>query len=284
MTTTCPRQWMDDQLRLGQTLCLILDSEGELVARQALLSPHDLERYSCIYSQMPISDLANAGPFIFLIDNPGDARLKPLLDEPERNWGWLASIRHGDLPALTRHWRERLIIGTRPHRALYRFHDNRVLGRALAHIPEEARPEYLGPAISVCYWQGGQWNVAHNPAPGEYPLPADPGWLNVPVSDDRAMAILHSNNYRYLWAKHHEELRRLSQRQDPSTWLTEQLSHAQQWGWTDPEQVRFLVIRKLTEAEAPIINNWAPREGETPQAHYERLLNEVKFWSGEGSL
>ena len=228
MTTTCPRQWMNDQLRLGHTLCLILDSEGELVARQALLNTPDPEQYCCVYSQTPISELANAGPFIFLIDNPGDARLKPLLDEPERSWGWLASIGNGDLPALARHWRERLIIGTRPHRALYRFHDNRVLGRALAHIPEEARPEYLGPAISVCYWHGAQWNVTHNPAPGEYPLPADPAWLSVPLPADRAMEILHSTVYRYLWAKHGEDLIRLSQRQDPGTWLTEQLSHAQQ--------------------------------------------------------
>jgi hypothetical protein len=83
---------MDDQLRLGQTLCLILDSEGELVARQALLSPHDLERYSCIYSQTPISDLANAGPFIFLIDNPGDARLKLSSTSPSAiGAGWRAS-------------------------------------------------------------------------------------------------------------------------------------------------------------------------------------------------
>ena len=48
--------------------------------------------------------------------------------------------------------------------------------------------------------------------------------------------------------------------------------------------MHFLIISKLTETEPPLINNWAPREGETPQAHYERLLNEVKFWSGEGSL
>ena len=284
MTTTCPRQWMTDQLRLGHTLCLILDSEGELVARQALLNTPDPEQYCCVYSQTPISELANAGPFIFLIDNPGDARLKPLLDEPERSWGWLASIGNGDLPALARHWRERLIIGTRPHRALYRFHDNRVLGRALAHIPEEARPEYLGPAISVCYWHGAQWNVTHNPAPGEYPLPADPAWLSVPLPADRAMEILHSTVYRYLWAKHGEDLIRLSQRQDPGTWLTEQLSHAQQWGWTAPEQVHFLITSKLTETEPPLINNWAPHEGETPQAHYERLFNEMTFWSGEGSL
>jgi hypothetical protein len=275
---------MNDQLRLGHTLCLILDSEGELVARQALLNTPDPEQYCCVYSQTPISELANAGPFIFLIDNPGDARLKPLLDEPERSWGWLASIGNGDLPALARHWRERLIIGTRPHRALYRFHDNRVLGRALAHIPEEARPEYLGPAISVCYWHGAQWNVTHNPAPGEYPLPADPAWLSVPLPADRAMEILHSTVYRYLWAKHGEDLIRLSQRQDPGTWLTEQLSHAQQWGWTAPEQVHFLITSKLTETEPPLINNWAPHEGETPQAHYERLFNEMKFWSGEGSL
>ena len=284
MTPACPRQWMTEQLRLGHTLCLILDSEGELVARQALLSPHDLERYSCVYNQTPVSDLANAGPFIFLIDSPGDARIKPLLDAPERNWGWLASIGNGDLPALTRHWRERLITGTRPHQALYRFHDNRVLNRALAHITEEARPEYLGPAISVCYWQGTQWEVTHNPAPGEYPLPADPAWLSVPVSADRAMGILRSTVYRYLWEDHSDDLIRLSQRQDPGTWLAEQLSHAQQWGWTAPEQLRFLIIRKLTEAEAPIINNWAPHEGETPQAHYERLFNEAKFWSGEGAL
>lgn len=284
MTTTCPRQWMTDQLRLGHTLCLILDSEGELVARQALLNTPDPEQYCCVYSQTPISELANAGPFIFLIDNPGDARLKPLLDEPERSWGWLASIGNGDLPALARHWRERLIIGTRPHRALYRFHDNRVLGRALAHIPEEARPEYLGPAISVCYWHSAQWNITHNPAPGEYPLPADPAWLSVPLPADRAMEILHSTVYRYLWAKHGEDLIRLSQRQDPGTWLTEQLSHAQQWGWTAPEQVHFLITSKLTETEPPLINNWAPHEGETPQAHYERLFNEMKFWSGEGSL
>ncbi|KAA0943834.1 MULTISPECIES: DUF4123 domain-containing protein [unclassified Pseudomonas] len=283
MMAACPRQWMIDQLKLDHALCLILDSEGEFDARQALLNTCQPDQHRSVYSETQVSALADAGPFIFLIDNPDDGRIKELLKVPERNWGWLASIRKDDLPALTQHWRERIIIGTRPNQALYRFHDNRVLTRALGHIPEEARPEYLGPAISVCYWEGARWEVTHNPVPGEHPLPADPMWLNIPLPASQSMEILQSNIYRYLWAEHSDDLVRLSQRQDPSTWLAEQLSQAQQWGWSAPEQVHFLIINKLNETELPIMKNWLPHAGEAPQVHFERLFDEAKFWSGEQS-
>jgi hypothetical protein len=32
-------------------------------------------------------------------------------------------------------------------------------------------PAYLGPTISLCYWQTDAWRVADNPAPGSYPVP-----------------------------------------------------------------------------------------------------------------
>ncbi|MFW9103181.1 DUF4123 domain-containing protein [Pseudomonas sp. P4795] len=283
MIAAAPRQWMIDQLKLDRALCLILDSEGELDVRQALLKNSGPDQHSSVYSETQVSDLADAGPFIFLVDSPDDERIRDLLNVPERNWGWLASIRKGDLPTLTQHWRERLIIGTRPNQALYRFHDNRVLTRALGHLPEEARPEYLGPTVSTCYWQGASWEVTHNPVPGEHPLPADPMWLNIPAPASQSMEMLQSNIYRYLWAEHSDDLMRLSQRQDPSTWLAEQLSQAQQWGWSAPEQVHFLIINKLNETEPTIIKSWLPHAGEAPQVHFERLFNEAKFWSGEQS-
>ncbi len=80
-----------------------------------------------------------------------------------------------------------------------------------------------------------------------------------------------------------DDLMRLSQRQEPSTWLAEQLSQAQQWGWSAPEQVHFLIVNKLNETELPIIKNWLPLAGVAPQVHFERLFDEAKFWSREHS-
>lgn len=281
MMATSPRQWMADQLQLGHSLCLILDSEGELDARNALLNTRGLEQCRSVYSETQVAGLANSGPFFFIIDNPDDKCLKELLEAPERNWGWFASLRQGELPAFTRHWRERLIIGMRPNQALYRFHDNRVLSRALAHIPEEARPEYLGPAISVCYWQGAGWETTDNPAPDEYPVPDEPSWLSVPLPARQSMDILHTNLYRYLWAEHSDDLVRLGQHQDPGAWLAEQLSQARQWGWLAPEQVHFLILQRLKETELPVIKSWLPYAGETSQAHFERIADEARFWSEE---
>ena len=73
------RQWMAEQLTLGHSLCLILDSEGERAARQALLKNHGPEQYCRVYSETPLADLADAGPFIFLINSPDNEHIKELL-------------------------------------------------------------------------------------------------------------------------------------------------------------------------------------------------------------
>lgn len=275
-----PRQWMVEQLKLDRSPCLILDSEGEYDARQSLLKSFDLERYRSVYSETQVRELADAGPFIFVIDNPHDPRLDCLLKAPERNWGWLASIEKNDLPRLVQHWRDRLIIGTRPDQGLYRFHDNRVLDRALAHMPWSVVPEYLGPAICVCYWLGCDWQVQNNPAPGAYPPPADPAWLHVPFPADQSLQVLLTNVYRYLWAEHSDAMVNLSAHFAPRYWLAQQLLQAQAWGWHTPEQLHFLVLQKLNISQPSVINSWLPRNGETPLAHFERLFDEVKFCSG----
>jgi hypothetical protein len=70
---------------------------------------------------------------------------------------------------------------------------------------------------------------------------------------------------------------------DQSTWLAEQLSQARQWGWDTPQQLHFLIINALNETDPPRLRSWLPHAGEAPQVHFERLLNEVKLWSGEQS-
>ena len=281
MNATTVHQWMSAQRQSGNAIALVLDSQDERETRQRLQLTCDLERYCGVYHQTQISDLADAGPFMFIIGPQEQAALDTLLAEPQRHWGWLASLPQHQLPALAQHWRARIITGTRPNQALYRFHDNRVLARALAFMPQEARPGYLGPAVSVCYWHETHWEVVSNPAPGKRPVPDEPAWLNVPALPLQAIEILHANVYRYLWAEHSDEMLALSQLQDPDEWLTEQLAQARHWAWTTPEQVHFLVLQRLTTWERPVIKNWSPRAEETPAMHFEWLFNEVQFWSEE---
>lgn len=150
MTHSLPHQWLIEHHRLGHALCLVLDSEDEHPMRQALLTSSRADQYLSVYGQTKVADLADVGPFVFTFDQPGDTTINELLKRPDNHWGWFASCPKGHLSLLVEHWRERLIIGERPHQALYRFHDNRVLARALRHLPVEAYPVYLGPAISVC--------------------------------------------------------------------------------------------------------------------------------------
>lgn len=160
MTLVAAQQWMAEQRHLGRSVCLILDSLDELTARNGLLNNRAPELYCSIYRETPAADMADKGPFLFLIDNPEDEHLSELLKAPERNWGWLASVApEAGLQALVKHWRDRMIFGVRPHRGIYRFHDNRVLARALKHLTTATVAGYLGPAISVCYWQGEHWET-----------------------------------------------------------------------------------------------------------------------------
>lgn len=279
MTDPVVQSWLFEQHHADRLVCLVLDSQNERDMRQRWLKSSRYEQYASVYGETVVAELADTGPFLFTFDQPDDRRLDALLDRPDSHWGWLASLGQGELNAWVRHWQERLLVGTRPHQALYRFHDNRVLARALEHLPPEALPAYLGPAISVCYWQGSHWQSTDNPAPGTYPLPDSPPWLHLPMPDEQAMEIRLANAHRFLLAEHVQAYSGLAGSQDPHIWLRERLAQAQAWGWLAPERLEFLLIQSLhIPTLAP---HWQPRPDETPDEHFDRVYLLSKSWSGE---
>lgn len=278
MTDTLAHAWLIRQQRLGHALCLVLDSENEHPARQALLKNSRPDQYCSLYSQTPVADLADAGPFVFLFDNPNDSNVSELISRPERHWGWLTSLPKDGLPMLVEHWRERLLIGGRPHQALYRFHDNRVLARAIDHITVEALPAYLGPSISVCYWQGSQWECKDNPAPGAWPVPDSPLWLQLPASRAQTLETRLTNARRFLLAEHVEAFATLAEQQDPHDWLRSILHQAESWDWHAPGQLEFLLTQSLQAPAQTFTPQWQPRQEESPDEHFERVRLLAKFW------
>ncbi|WP_248751647.1 DUF4123 domain-containing protein [Pseudomonas sp. MWU15-20650] len=270
-----PHQWMVQQQQMGHRLCLMLEGSSE--ARQPMLAVRGLSQYCTLYSETAAAELANAGPVILLLEQMHEPTLVDLLQHPETNWGWLGSLPAADLSGVTHHWRERLLVGPKGQQALYRIHDNRTLARALAHLPTAHWPAFLGPLISVCYWHEGHWRQRENPAPGDYPVPEPAPWRNTP--NPHAQAILHANILRYLLAEHSEQLVALAEFQDPRSWLAQVLVQARAWQWHRPDQLEFLVVRRLEEATRGSLIRWQPWVGEVPGEHFERVVDQ---WRREG--
>lgn len=281
MTHSLPHQWLIEHHRLGHALCLVLDSEDEHPMRQALLTSSRADQYLSVYGQTKVADLADVGPFVFTFDQPGDTTINELLKRPDNHWGWFASCPKGHLSLLVEHWRERLIIGERPHQALYRFHDNRVLARALRHLPVEAYPVYLGPAISVCYWQGTSWRSTDNPSPGLHPVPDSPLWLQVPVSPRQAMQTRLINARRFLLAEHVQTYAKLAEQQDPDAWLRAMLNQTEAWNWQTSEQLEFLLTQSLQAPAQILAPHWQARPDESPDEHFERVRLMAVFDQGD---
>ncbi|MDR6913424.1 hypothetical protein J2X66_000271 [Pseudomonas sp. 3296] len=277
-------QWLNEQTKLGRHLYLVLDSDGQLDERNALAGELVVEQYRNLYLGTPADSLAAVGPYIFQLDTAEHPPLKALFSSPERHWGWLASSASGDLEALTRHWQARLVTGQRPNQALYRFHDNRVLARALAYLQPEQRPDYLGPLISVCYWQAEQWVVTDNPVPGDHPLPLDPAWVSIPQSEATTAGVQFDNTRRYLMRDHTDAVVSLAKQQDVDTWLRGQLDCARTWGWHKPDHIHFLLTQSLQAPGYAPPSSWTPRPSETPAAHFERVYQEKLYWQGDASV
>lgn len=265
-----PGQWMAQQQQAGRRLCLVLQGESE--ARGALLATRTVAQYCSLYGQTVAAELAADGPVILLLDPVNEPALVGLLQDPQRHWGWLGSLPGDDLSSAIGHWRDRLVVGPAGRQALYRFHDNRTLARALGHLPAQAWPAFLGPLISVCYWQGERWCCGDNPAPGAYPVPDPAPWLEVP--NPRAREILQANILRYLLTEHSETLIQLAEFQDPRIWLEQVLEQARAWQWKRPEQLEFLVVRRLVEATGDVVIRWQPMRGEAAEDHFQRVVGE----------
>lgn len=265
---TVAGRWMAQQLQVGHRLCLILDGHHD--ANQPLSAARHLSQYCRVYGETVMAELADLGPVILLLDEVGEPALVDLLQHPETNWGWLGSLHDDDLAGVVRHWRERVLVGPAGNQALYRFHDNRTLARALNHLPNEHWAVFLGPLINVCYWHEGRWCQGENPAPGEYPVSVPAPWLDTP--NPHAQVILHANILRYLLTEHSESLAALIEFQDPRIWLAQVLQQARAWQWRGARQLEFLVIRRLEEVTQTSVIQWQSLPGETPMDHFERVV------------
>ncbi|WP_223542871.1 DUF4123 domain-containing protein [Pseudomonas sp. GL-B-12] len=274
-------QWLRAQAEQGRHIYLVLDSDGQLDERNALIAELGSDQYRNLYVGTPADSLADVAPYLFQLESAEHPALQALLNAPERNWGWLASAENNDLCALATHWQERLVTGERPNQALYRFHDNRVLGRALAYLQSGQNPEYLGPIASVCYWQAEQWIVTDNPEPGQYPLPSAPAWLSTPTPEAICANVQFDNSRRYLMREHTDTLVRLAEQQNIDTWLRGQLDLARTWGWQEPEHIHFLLTQSLHAPGFAPPKRWLPQPNENPMLHFERLHQEVLYWQGD---
>ena len=272
-----PGHWMAQQQQAGRRLCLILDGNHD--ARQPLMAVRTLSQYGCFYAETDVAELATVGPVILLLEQIGEPALVDLLQHPQSNWGWLGSLPDADLAGVVRHWRERLLVGPAGSQAVYRFHDNRTLARALAHLPNAHWPVFLGPLVNVCYWHEGRWCQGENPDPGEYPVPVPAPWLHTP--NPQAAAILHANILRYLLTEHSEALAALVEFQEPRIWLTRILEQARAWQWSGAQQLEFLVVRRLEEASRTSVIRWQPIEGEAPEEHFERVVTQWRRLEGK---
>ena len=97
-------------------------------------------------------------------------------------------------------------------------------------------------------------------------------WLNTP--NPQAQAILHANILRYLLTEHSEGLAALVEFQDPRIWLAQVLEQARAWQWRGPQQLEFLVVRRLEEATQTSVIRWQPMPEEAPGDHFERVLEQ----------
>lgn len=277
-------QWLQEQTKQGRHLYLVLDSDGQLAERNALVSELGVDQYRNLYIGTPADSLANVAPYLFHLDSVEHPALQALLNTPDRDWGWLASADSPDLDLIATHWQNRLVTGERPNQVLYRFHDNRVLARALAFLQPEQRPAYLGLMASVCYWLAEQWTATENPDPGVHPLPRDPAWCHTPTPEATFKRIQFDNVRRYLVREHTDQLLELARQQDIDTWLRGQLDLAHTWGWQKPENIHFLLTQSLQAPGYSPPKNCLPQPKETPLMHFERAFQQALYWQGDAPL
>ncbi len=264
------RQWLDEQQAQQRHLLLVIDSLAEPNPIQELFTRDLMRDYVNLYQGTEFADLADIGPWLVVLSVFEAADIQPLLDTPERNWGWLASVDRIDLSAITHHWRERMHVEEKGQRSLYRFHDNRVIARHLAELAPAQQPLLLGPLSSALCWDGEYWQCFDNARPGHYPAPFEAAWLTLPEPDTVVREIQRHNLTLWLWQNHSAATAQLAKTRVLSDWLDEQLDKAERWRWRSAERIQLLLRYQLDPALANH-PEWPPYDHEAPNVHFSRV-------------
>lgn len=261
--------WIGEQSRLNRVLILALDSLAEPNPVTSLYSAGVMQRSVQLYRRTEFSKFAAISPWLTELQNPGNDAFRKLLDDPQRNWGWIGSMDTADLDSLTQHWIARMVIDEDGERSLFRFQDNRVMARCLANLKETEWPLLLGPTSSVLYWDEDQWKSADNGKPGMYPVPNPAPWLQIPAPPERTREILSANLKRWLLVQHAEAAAKLSETRSILEWLEQQMDLLEVWQWNTPEQREFMLTLRLQPKCAEDLA-WQPLSGETSEKHFAR--------------
>lgn len=267
-------QWLSEQRRHQRQLVVIANPMAEPNPIPTLFANAPIRDYVKVYQGTPFENLAPLGPWLVRIDASSMAALAALLQSPEHHWGWVASAEQLDINEVVAHWQARMLIHDEGQRALYRFQDNRVISRHLQALDNEQIPLLLGPLCSALCWDGKQWMSVDSPAPGAYPEPFDTPWLQVPPAAEQSAAAQKAALETWLWENHLDATQQLLTREPLTPWLQAQLDNADSWGWSNQEQVHFLLEHQLN-ADLANLPAWAPRADETPDAHFVRAQQDI---------
>jgi hypothetical protein len=262
--------WFDEQQAEQRQLLLILDSLAKPNPVQGLFASDLIQQYVNLYQDSAVTEMAEVGPWLVLLNDSNPEQIRSLLDSPAQNWGWLASAEQLDLTLLSQHWRERMLIEEQGQRSLYRFQDNRVIAHHLREIEEIQRPILLGPLCSALCWDGQCWQCFDNPRPSQYPAPFDTPWLAIAEPETVQHHISRHNLELWLWQNHSKATADLAETRLLTDWLDQQLDKARRWNWLAEQQLHFLLLHQLDPALAEH-SAWAPAEHETAEAHFARV-------------
>lgn len=261
--------WLGEQAKLNRVLILALDSLAEPNPVTSLYSAGLMQRSVQLYRGTQYAEFAAISPWLTELHNPGVDAFRKLLDDPQRNWGWIGSMDQADLDGLTQHWQARMVIEEDGERSLFRFQDNRVIARCLSNLNETEYPLLLGPISSVLFWDEDQWKNTDNARPGVYPAPDPAPWLRNPESGEQARSILRDNLKRWLLTYHVEAAAELAETRVVSEWLEEQMDLLDLWQWTTPQQRELMLSRRLNPKCMEDVA-WEPLPGEMPEVHFAR--------------
>ncbi|WP_217477792.1 DUF4123 domain-containing protein [Stutzerimonas stutzeri] len=262
--------WLSEQQAQRRKLLLVIDSLAEPAPLPRLFSADLVHSYANLYQGTEVDEMASVGPWLIMLNELNLTQLPSLTDAPEQNWGWLASVEHADMAALTQHWQARLFDDEQGQRSLYRFQDNRIVARHLAELDASQRSLLLGPLTSALCWDGRDWRRFDNERPDENPEPFEKPWLSIPEPEQVQRAVAHHNLELWLWQTHTQATTRLAETLVVSDWLDQQLDKAKKWQWHSEPQLHFLLRNQLDPALADH-PAWLPADQEAPDAHYSRV-------------
>lgn len=265
--------WLSKQNISQNKLCLIIDScaDSNPILEFFKGGITSLKNFICLYKDTELEKNIESSPWLIELNNDFSInQINQLLDKPETNWGWLASMDSSfTLEQLAKHWQQRMIIEEENRKFIYRFQDNRTIAWHLQNLSETDISLLLGPMSNILAWDGEQWKEFINPTPTFYSELSSTPWANISEPDTVAKAVRNENMRNWLFDHYPRTLYEYSEIEDFYSWVNDELIKADEWQWSEREQWELLLGQRL-DPKQRLSTDWQPIKTETPEQHYQR--------------